>query len=78
MFAGNCTKEVHFYDSEDQYNYKRAVTWAIVMAFLSHTHSAFETVFSIEAVNEPLSNATLTPGLGSCEPFVVSKRVKES
>lgn len=66
MFAGNCTTQVEFYDSEDDYNYKRAVTWSIVMAYLSHTHPAFETVFSIEAVNEPIQDATQTPGLGDC------------
>lgn len=66
MFAGNCTTQVEFYDSEDNYNYKRAVTWSIVMAYLSHTHPAFETVFSIEAVNEPIQDASQTPGLGDC------------
>lgn len=66
MFAGNCTTDVQFYDSEDNYNYKRAVTWSIVMAYLSHTHPAFETVFAIEAVNEPIQDATQTPGLGDC------------
>ena len=66
-FAGNCTKQVEFYNSTDDYNYKRAVTWSIVMAYLSHTHPAFETVYTIEAVNEPLQDANLTPGLGRCE-----------
>ena len=37
------------------------------MAYLSHTHPAFETVYTIEAVNEPLQDANLTPGLGRCE-----------
>lgn len=52
MFAGNCTSQVEFYDSPDDYNYRRAVTWSVVMAFLSHAHPSFSTVFTIEAVNE--------------------------
>lgn len=67
MFAGNCTDQVEFYDSPDDYNYKRAVTWSIVMTYLSHTHPAFETVFSLEAINEPEQDALLTPGLGRCK-----------
>ncbi|KZP09600.1 glycoside hydrolase family 5 protein [Athelia psychrophila] len=72
MFAGNCTTLVEFYSSAStplipDYNYKRAVTWGIVMAFLSHAHPAFEKVFTIEGVNEPIQNAALTPGLGRFE-----------
>jgi hypothetical protein len=67
MFAGNCTSQVEFYDSPDDYNYKRAVTWSIVMAYLSHVHPAFQTVFSIEAINEPIQDASKTPGLDRCE-----------
>lgn len=67
MFAGNCTDQVEFYDSPDDYNYKRAVTWSIVMAYLSHMHPAFETVFSIEAINEPERDASKTPGLDRCK-----------
>lgn len=67
MFGGNCTDWVEFYYSPDDYNYKRAVTWSIVMAYLSHTHPAFETVFSIEAINEPLQNSLETPGLDKCK-----------
>lgn len=71
MFAGNCTSQVEFYSSSTtplipDYNYKRAVTWSIVMAFLAHAHPEFSTVFTIEGVNEPIQNATLTPGLGRC------------
>ncbi|KDQ06470.1 glycoside hydrolase family 5 protein [Botryobasidium botryosum FD-172 SS1] len=78
MFAGNCTTQVEFYDSPNDYNYKRAVTWSIVMAWLSHTHPAFETVFSIEAINEPLQDANLTPNLGKFEKsFVLGVRAIE-
>lgn len=79
QFAGNCTgTEIHFYDSPNDYNYKRAVTWAMVMTFLSHTHPAFKNVWTIEAINEPLQNATRTPGLGRYEnSFVLGTRLIE-
>ena len=66
MFAGNCTDQVSFYASTNDYNYKRAVTWSIVMAYLSHTHPAFDSVFTIEAINEPAQNFAQTPGLDRC------------
>ena len=37
------------------------------MTFLSHLHPNFRSVFAIEAANEPLRNATLTPGYGGCK-----------
>lgn len=79
MFAGNCTTLVEFYSSAStplipDYNYKRAVTWGIVMAFLSHAHPAFEKVFTIEGVNEPIQNAALTPGLGRCTSIIFIMR----
>ena len=37
------------------------------MTLLSHCHPSFESVFSIEAVNEPIMDATQTPGLGKCK-----------
>jgi len=78
MFAGNCTSQVEFYNSPDDYNYKRAVTWSIVMAYLSHVHPAFETVFSIEAINEPIQNAAQTPELDRFEKaFVLGIRAIE-
>ncbi|KIM75080.1 glycoside hydrolase family 5 protein, partial [Piloderma croceum F 1598] len=66
-FAGNCTSQVEFYNSTDDYNYKRAVIWSIVMVYLLHTHPTFEMVYTIKAINEPLQDANLTPGLGHCE-----------
>jgi hypothetical protein len=36
------------------------------MTFLSHVSPSFQTVFAIEAANEPIMNATLTPGYGDC------------
>lgn len=36
------------------------------MTALSHLDPSFSTVAGIEAVNEPIMNASLTPGLGEC------------
>ena len=36
------------------------------MTVFSHVDPHFGSVFSIEAANEPLQNATLTPGYGQC------------
>ncbi|KAM0750814.1 glycoside hydrolase family 5 protein [Meredithblackwellia eburnea MCA 4105] len=60
MFAGNCTDEIHFYTDA---NYRRAITWTAVMTFLIHAHPAFSTVASLQAVNEPIQDASQTPGL---------------
>ena len=37
------------------------------MTYLSHCHPSFGSVFSIEAVNEPIMDAAQTPGLGECK-----------
>jgi hypothetical protein len=66
MFAGNCTSHIQFYNSPNDYNYQRAVTWSVVMAWLAHVHPAFETVFAIEAINEPQQDYSITPGLDRC------------
>ena len=47
-------------------NYHRALIWTAVMTFFSHVDPDFESVFAIEAVNEPLMDASLTPGYGQC------------
>lgn len=60
MFAGNCTSNVQFYTD---FNYARALTWTAVMTTLSHLEEDFKPVFSIQAVNEPIQDATQTPGL---------------
>ena len=36
------------------------------MTALTHLDSAFSSVFAIEAVNEPIMDATQTPGYGDC------------
>ena len=53
QFAGNCTADLKFYDSLDDYNYKRAVTWSIVMTWLTHVHPSFTTVFSLGGSTNP-------------------------
>ncbi|KAG2353770.1 glycoside hydrolase family 5 protein [Suillus spraguei] len=62
MFTGNCTTDVQFYNP---YNYHRALVWTAVMTALSHLDPNFGSVFAIEAVNEPIANATLTPHYGT-------------
>ncbi|CAE6350407.1 unnamed protein product [Rhizoctonia solani] len=61
MFAGRCTSDVHFYTEK---NYERALTWAAVMTRMVYQDPDFSTVFAIEAVNEPVMDATKTPGYG--------------
>ncbi|KAH9991331.1 glycoside hydrolase superfamily [Russula compacta] len=60
------------------YNYGRALTWTAVMTFITHLHPNFGSVFSIEAVNEPITNATQTPGYGDFQKnFVRTVRAVE-
>lgn len=37
------------------------------MASVTHLHPNFASVFAIEAVNEPIMDAAMTPGYGDCE-----------
>ena len=37
------------------------------MTSLSHLDPSFASVFAIEAVNEPIMDATKTPNYGDCE-----------
>ncbi|KAI0792213.1 glycoside hydrolase family 5 protein [Abortiporus biennis] len=61
MFTGRCTSDVEFYTDA---NYQRALVWTAVMATLAHLDPSFGSVFSIEAVNEPIMDANQTPGYG--------------
>ncbi|GLB41592.1 putative glycosyl hydrolase 5 (cellulase A) family protein [Lyophyllum shimeji] len=61
MFTGHCTSDVQFYTP---FNYHRALVWSAVMTVLSHVDPAFDHVVTIEAANQPLRNANLTPGYG--------------
>ncbi|KZS99377.1 glycoside hydrolase family 5 protein, partial [Laetiporus sulphureus 93-53] len=63
-FTGNCTDNVQFYASPTAYNYERALIWTAVMTTLAHLDPNFNTVFAIEAVNEPIMDADETPGYG--------------
>ncbi|TFK19960.1 glycoside hydrolase family 5 protein [Coprinopsis marcescibilis] len=62
MFAGRCTSSPQFYTPS---NYHRALVWSGVMTALSHVDPAFETVASLHAVNEPIMDASKTPGYGT-------------
>ncbi|KAG2362916.1 glycoside hydrolase family 5 protein [Suillus spraguei] len=75
MFTGNCTTDVQFYTP---YNYHRALVWTAVMTTLSHLDPNFGSVFAIEAINEPIMNATLTPNYGTFQKnFVQVMRAVE-
>lgn len=52
---------------QTQHNYHRALIWSAVMTVLSHLDSNFGSVTAIEAVNEPIMDASQTPGYGNCE-----------
>ncbi|RPD58958.1 glycoside hydrolase [Lentinus tigrinus ALCF2SS1-7] len=74
-FAGHCTSDVEFYTP---YNYQRALVWTAVMTAISHLDPNFQTVFAIEAVNEPIMDATQTPGYGDFQmKFVQTIRAVE-
>ena len=45
------------------------------MTALSHLDPNFGSVFAIEAVNEPIMDATQTPGYGECMRFIWLLRV---
>ncbi|KAG6381772.1 glycoside hydrolase family 5 protein [Boletus reticuloceps] len=60
------------------YNYHRALVWTAVMTSLAHLDSNFGSVFAIEAINEPIMNAALTPGYGEFQMnFVQTVRAVE-
>ncbi|KAG2028266.1 hypothetical protein BDR03DRAFT_988583, partial [Suillus americanus] len=70
-----CTTDVQFYTP---YNYRRALVWSAVMTVFSHLDPVFGSVFAIEAVNDPITDATKTPGYGTFQKnFVELIRVIE-
>jgi len=74
-FTGNCTDNVQFYTD---YNFQRALVWTAVMTSLSHLDPNFNSVFAIEAVNEPIMDAAETPGYGTFQKnFVDTVRAVE-
>ncbi|KAI0825658.1 glycoside hydrolase family 5 protein [Irpex lacteus] len=75
QFTGRCTQDVEFYTD---YNYHRALVWTAVMTTISHLDPNFGSVFAIEAVNEPIMDATQTPGYGDFQKnFVKTIRAVE-
>jgi len=75
MFAGRCTSDVQFYTPK---NYHRALIWTAVMTVFSQIDPHFGSVFSIQAVNEPLMDANRTPGYGQFQKdFVQTVRAVE-
>ncbi|KAF9224170.1 glycoside hydrolase family 5 protein [Gyrodon lividus] len=75
MFTGNCTNDVQFYTP---YNYHRALVWTAVMTTLTHLDPTFGSVFAIEAINEPIMDASKTPNYGDFQKnFVATVRAVE-
>lgn len=60
MFAGKCTTDIQFYTS---HNYQRALVWTAVIATLIHLDPDYQSVYTLQAINEPERNAAQTPGL---------------
>lgn len=60
--------------TQTDYNYHRALIWSAVMTSLAHIDPDFGAAFAIEAVNEPIMDATQTPGYGDCMLPSSSKR----
>lgn len=50
LFAGKYTKEMHFYEDG---NYRRALTWIVILTAMSHLDPDFQRVLGIMCVNEP-------------------------
>ncbi|KIK99140.1 glycoside hydrolase family 5 protein [Paxillus rubicundulus Ve08.2h10] len=74
-FTGNCTNDPQFYTP---YNYHRALVWTAVMTALTHLDPTFGSVFAIEAINEPIMDASKTPGYGDFQKnFVQTVRAVE-
>ncbi|KAF7329150.1 Glycoside hydrolase [Mycena kentingensis (nom. inval.)] len=75
QFAGTCTPTPQFYTD---YNFHRALIWTAVMTAISHVDPAFESVVSIQAVNEVVMDSSQTPGYGEFQKnFVRTVRAVE-
>ncbi|KAJ7725264.1 glycoside hydrolase [Mycena olivaceomarginata] len=75
QFSGKCTSTPEFYTDA---NYHRALIWTSVMTTLSHVDPAFANAVAIEAVNEPIMDASQTPGYGDFQKnFVKVVRATE-
>ncbi|KAF8999367.1 glycoside hydrolase [Hymenopellis radicata] len=60
------------------FNYLRALIWTAVMTTLSHVDPDFASVVAIEAVNEPIMDANMTPAIQVQKNFVRVVRVVEA
>lgn len=58
LFAGNLTDEMHFYEDA---NYRRALTWIVILTAMSHLDPDFQRVLGIFFINEPHSDVSLPP-----------------
>ncbi|OCB87636.1 glycoside hydrolase family 5 protein [Sanghuangporus baumii] len=76
QFTGRCTTDVEFYTD---YNYHRALVWTAVMTAVGHLDPDFGSVVAIEAVNEPIMDASQTPRYGDFQKnFVKVVRAVET
>lgn len=57
-------------------NYHRALVWTAVMTAITHLDPDFGSVFAIQAVNEPIMDASQTPGFGDCKQIVLVRIFK--
>ena len=53
-------------DEQTPDNFHRAYVWTAVMTALSHVDPNFSTVISLEAINEPIMDASKTPDIDKC------------
>ena len=53
-------------DEQTPDNFRRAYVWTAVITALSHVDPNFSSVVSLEAINEPIMDASKTPDLGKC------------
>ncbi|KAI6160413.1 glycoside hydrolase family 5 protein [Pisolithus thermaeus] len=73
------TPDLEFTGQYTPHNYHRALVWTAVMTTLSHLDPQFSSVFAIEAVNEPIRDASQTPGYGDFQKnFVKTVRAIEA
>ncbi len=70
MYVVSVVKQAPLIASQTDFNYLRALSWTAVMTALSHVDPDFASVVAIEAVNEPIMDANLTPGYGRCKSSI--------
>ncbi len=70
MYVVSVVKQAPLITSQTDYNYRRALSWTALMTALSHLDPDFSSVVAIQAVNEPIMDATQTPGYGNFKSSV--------